>query len=553
MSTQAVETPAALLPIERVRSVLGLTYAEIARALSIDESTLHRWRASFDRRRASAGLQGIVGLDHFIDAYTARWPGDTSTAKRWLSAPHVACGGDTPRSWLLNGRADFLAGLLSAEGIETCSPIANGITAARADATFDLAPVGMARVALDGEFLAVNARLCEILGWSASELRGKTGQEITHLDDLDSGLDLGRQLVSGAVSSITQQKRYRRADGRSVWTRVSATVVRDELGAPLHFLTVVYPLPDIEAAAVRLALGHAPGAEGVREGVWEWEVQSGDLYWSPQIATTLGRSPHDIAHSVDAFRSLVHPADLPGMVAAAEAYAAGQARTYDVEIRMAHTDGSWRWVHSRGRALSRDADGRPTRVAGLHTDVTDRRLAEEQLRESHAALASSEAHYRAIVEGVISIMWKTTAEGRYLIEAAPVSIVTSRGPTHVFTSGTPLFRTESANGVSVRGLNVRDAQPELAHTGLYELLDDVYATGQARVSRDFSVPVAVTGNAVPSYFNLMHQPVRDTAGAVIGIVSVASDITSQVPARHLGERPGVTRTTGQSAGPRIVK
>ncbi len=549
MSTQAVETPAALLPIERVRSVLGLTYAEIARALSIDESTLHRWRASFDRRRASAGLQGIVGLDHFIDAYTARWPGDTGKAKHWLNAPHAACGGDTPRSWLLKGRADFLAGLLSSEGMESPSPISN----TRADATFDLAPVGMARVALDGEFLAVNARLCEILGWSASELRGKTGQEITHLDDLDSGLDLGRQLVSGAVSSITQQKRYRRADGRSVWTRVSATVVRDELGAPLHFLTVVYPLPDIEAAAVRLALGHAPGAEGVREGVWEWEVQSGDLYWSPQIATTLGRSPHDIAHSVDAFRSLVHPADLPGMVAAAEAYAAGQARTYDVEIRMAHTDGSWRWVHSRGRALSRDADGRPTRVAGLHTDVTDRRLAEEQLRESHAALASSEARYRAIVEGATSIIWKTTAEGRYPIDAAPVSIVTFRGPTHEFTSGTPLFRAESANGTSVRGLSVRDAQPELAHTGLYELLDDVYATGQARVSREFSVPVAATGTAVPGYFNLMHQPVRDSTGAVIGIVSISSDVTSQMPARHDAERLGVARRAGQSAGPRIVK
>lgn len=399
MPTAAVETPAALLPIERVRSVLGLTYAEIARALSVDESTLHRWRASFDRRRASAGLQGIVGLEHFIDAYTGRWPGEPHRAKRWLTTPHAACGGDTPRSWLLQGRADFLAGLLTAEGVGGQSFNTTGAEGARPDALFDLAPVGMARVALSGEFLAVNARLCEILGWSATELRGKRGQEITHAEDLDSGLDLGRQLVSGAVSSITQQKRYRRADGRNVWTRVSASVVRDDLGAPLHFLTVVYPLPDIEAAAVRLALGHAPGAEGVREGVWEWEVVSGDLYWSPQIATTLGRSPHDIAHSVEAFRSLVHPDDLSAMVAAADAYAAGRARTYDLEFRMAHADGSWRWVHSRGRALSRDADGRPTRVAGLHSDVTERRVAEEQLRASHAALAVSEARYRALVEG----------------------------------------------------------------------------------------------------------------------------------------------------------
>ncbi|MBC7671292.1 MAG: PAS domain-containing protein, partial [Polaromonas sp.] len=115
-----------------------------------------------------------------------------------------------------------------------------------------------------------------------------------------------------------------------------------------------------------------------------------------------GRSPHDIAHSVEAFRSLVHPDDLSAMVTAADAFAAGRPRTYDLEFRMAHADGSWRWVHSRGRALSRDADGRPTRVAGLHTDVTERREAEEQLRESHAALAVSEARYRALVEGATS-------------------------------------------------------------------------------------------------------------------------------------------------------
>lgn len=534
MTSNAVETPAALLPIERVRAIIGLTYAEIARSLSVDESTLHRWRASFDRRRASAGLQGIVGLEHFIDAYVGRWPDHSRGGRLWLDAPHPACGDETPRAWLLKGRADFLAGLLTAEYAGTAAAVAASADVARPDALFDMAPVGMARVALSGEFLAVNARLCEILGWSAAELRGKRGQEITHADDLAQGMELGLQLVSGAVSSITQQKRYRRADGRNVWTRVSATVVRDDVGAPLHFLTAIFPLPDIEAAAVRLALGHTPGAEGVREGVWEWDVVTGDLYWSPQIAMTLGRAPHDIAHSLKAFRALVHPDDAAAMVQAADAYAAGRARSYDVEFRMAHTDGSWRWVHSRGRALSRDADGRPTRVAGLHTDVTERRAAEDQLRESHAALAASEALYHALVEGAASILWQTAPSGRYAIEQAPVSIVTFRGPTHVLSTANALFWSSFATGVDVRGLTVRDAQPELAGTGVFEILDDVYATGRMHVATEVAVPRAIAVGQELVYFNVMHQPVRGVDGTVTGIVSVARDVTELVHARDQG-------------------
>ncbi|MEP6991268.1 MAG: PAS domain S-box protein [bacterium] len=235
-----------LAPIERARITLGLTYVEIARALHVDESTLHRWRSGFDRRRMSAGVRAITGLTHLLAILEKRWPDAPHLAATWLDTPHPDCGGNTPRAWLVEGRVDYLAGLLTGEHAAAAA-IAGAVPAARD--VFDISPVGMARVALSGEFLAVNARLCEILGYTEQQLLALRGQTITHAEDLATNLEQALQLISGAVRILTLQKRYRHANGAVVWARVACTVVRDASGVPLHFLTVVEPLPDIGAAA----------------------------------------------------------------------------------------------------------------------------------------------------------------------------------------------------------------------------------------------------------------------------------------------------------------
>ncbi len=92
-------------------------------------------------------------------------------------------------------------------------------------------------VSLDGRFLRVPPRLCELLGYSESELLGRTFDEFTHPDDVAAGDAALTRLVSGTVPFIDLEKRYRTKDGRDVWVELTSCVVRDAIGRPLHLLT----------------------------------------------------------------------------------------------------------------------------------------------------------------------------------------------------------------------------------------------------------------------------------------------------------------------------
>ncbi|HSN55684.1 MAG TPA: PAS domain S-box protein [Candidatus Sulfomarinibacteraceae bacterium] len=105
--------------------------------------------------------------------------------------------------------------------------------------TYELAGVGIAQVALDGRFLDVNQRLCEMTGYSADELEGLPFGDITHPDDLDADLEYARQLLAGEIDRYSMEKRYNRKDGSIIWVRLTGSIVRDEVGDAQNFIAVI--------------------------------------------------------------------------------------------------------------------------------------------------------------------------------------------------------------------------------------------------------------------------------------------------------------------------
>ncbi len=104
---------------------------------------------------------------------------------------------------------------------------------------FDNANSGVALVSLDGTWLEVNDRLCELLGYSRDELVTKTFQDITHPNDLKGDLDLVSRLLAGEIDSYKFDKRYVRGDGSIVWTALTVALQKDSDGRPLHFVSIV--------------------------------------------------------------------------------------------------------------------------------------------------------------------------------------------------------------------------------------------------------------------------------------------------------------------------
>ena len=101
---------------------------------------------------------------------------------------------------------------------------------------FEHAAIGMALVATDGHFLRVNHTLCDLIGYSKSELLAKTIQEITHSDDRETDLVFVRQMLAGEIQTYQMEKRYFHKDGHVLWILLNVSLIRDAEGTPGHFI-----------------------------------------------------------------------------------------------------------------------------------------------------------------------------------------------------------------------------------------------------------------------------------------------------------------------------
>jgi PAS domain S-box-containing protein len=106
------------------------------------------------------------------------------------------------------------------------------------------ASIGMALVGLDGSWVEVNERICELLGRPREELLSCTFQDVTHPDDLDADLGYVAQLLAGDISHYEMEKRYLRPSGDVVWALLGVSLVRDDAGEPRYFISQVVDMTD---------------------------------------------------------------------------------------------------------------------------------------------------------------------------------------------------------------------------------------------------------------------------------------------------------------------
>jgi PAS domain S-box-containing protein len=124
---------------------------------------------------------------------------------------------------------------------------------------------------------------------------------------------------------------------------------------------------------------------GANDGIWDWNPKTGKVFFSDRWKEMLGYSPDEIGDSVEEWLSRIHPRDLAATQAALQYHLRGESRFYLSEHRLLCKNGDYKWILDRGRAIL-NADGEAIRMAGSHTDISERRAAEERDRERTAQL-----------------------------------------------------------------------------------------------------------------------------------------------------------------------
>jgi len=238
-------------------------------------------------------------------------------------------------------------------------------------------------------------------------------------------------------------------------------------------------------------------------GLWEWKSTTGARYLGDAWIGQLGHEPRALDGDTHLPAALVHPQDLPAAHARLKAHLAGATPWYEADYRLRTKRGEWRWIHDRGRVVERDGDGRPLRMLGMPTDITERKEAEAALfRERERALVT----LASIADAVIA------TDSRGMVEYLNPVAEHFTGWTLAEARGEPLTRVFTV---------VHEATREPVETSAERCLDEDRAMG---VTSHF---LLVRRDGVEFAIDESAAPLHDRDGRLTGVVIVFRDTTPQ--------------------------
>ena len=206
-----------------------------------------------------------------------------------------------------------------------------------------------------------------------------------------------RALIKASYSGGTDQPQLHdlelemiTAKGRHIWVHSMGTTTWKQ-GRAVKRTAVLQDITDRKQGEAAMRENEARwklALESTGDGVWDWHIPSGENFFSKRLKEMYGFGEAELSNPTDELDSRIHPEDRALMHRDRQAHFDGLTPTYSNERRIRCKDGSWKWVLARGMVISRDAEGKPLRMTGTHTDITNRKQSE--------ALIWQQAHFDAL-------------------------------------------------------------------------------------------------------------------------------------------------------------
>jgi PAS domain S-box-containing protein len=258
-----------------------------------------------------------------------------------------------------------------------------------------------------------NEQWAEILGYTLKELMPvsiDTWMKYAHPDDLKNSNELLESHFKGEIEHYEFESRMKHKNGNWIWVLDRGKVVKwGEDGNPEWMYGTHVDITErklAEEALIESKMKFELAVAGTNDGIWDWNLQTDELYLSPRWKEILGYQDYELENKFETFKSLLHPECISNVEEYISKYLNGEIEKYEIELRMLHKDGSIRWILAKGEAIRND-EGKPYRMAGSHSDITGRKLAEKKLK-------MNEENLRTMFESMDDMIFVADMQGKII-------------------------------------------------------------------------------------------------------------------------------------------
>jgi len=255
---------------------------------------------------------------------------------------------------------------------------------------FENAAIGMCLVSINGRFLQVNNKLCQILKYSANELLSLSFQDITHPDDIEKSNNLVMEVREKYNDILHFNKRYLGKNGSIIWAEVSSSLLRDENDEPLYFITQIVDITErinAENKVHEKDLQFRKLSLNVPDLIFQFIRRHDGSYFVPiasyGIINIFGCLPDDVVDNFEPIVKVIHPEDAERVLADIE-YSAKYLSPFECEFRVMIPGKEVQWIFSKSTP-EKLPDGCITWY-GFNTNVTERKKAVDEIKKLNETL-----------------------------------------------------------------------------------------------------------------------------------------------------------------------